>query len=146
MRELQAMGFRFKLVLADSLYGESSCGFVNVLYELKLNFVVAIRSNHGVWRCQVSRRFAATDGAKRERVFSNGKTELRYIREVIYGKRRAQQYWELTTDPETLPKNAKECVMTHMPNLKYHQVGNLYGLRNWVEYGLKQSKNELGSC
>jgi len=26
----------------------------------------------------------------------------------------------------------------------YHQVGNLYGLRNWVEYGLKQSKNELG--
>jgi len=34
--------------------------------------------------------------------------------------------------------------MTHIANLKYHQVGNLYGLRNWVEYGLKQSKNELG--
>lgn len=34
--------------------------------------------------------------------------------------------------------------MTHIPELKYHQVGNLYGLRNWVEYGLKQSKNELG--
>lgn len=34
--------------------------------------------------------------------------------------------------------------MTHIPDLKYHQVGNLYGLRNWVEYGLKQSKNELG--
>jgi len=26
MRELQAMGFRFKLVLADSLYGGSGCG------------------------------------------------------------------------------------------------------------------------
>jgi SRSO17 transposase len=35
-------------------------------------------------------------------------------------------------------------VMTKIPNLKYHQVGNLYGLRNWVEYGLKQTKNELG--
>jgi SRSO17 transposase len=34
--------------------------------------------------------------------------------------------------------------MTKIPNLKYHQVGNLYGLRNWVEYGLKQTKNELG--
>lgn len=34
--------------------------------------------------------------------------------------------------------------MTHIENLKYDQVGNLYGLRNWVEYGLKQSKNELG--
>jgi hypothetical protein len=26
----------------------------------------------------------------------------------------------------------------------YKQVGDLYGLRNWVEYGFKQSKNELG--
>jgi len=49
IRELQAMGFRFKLVLADSLYGESGCGFVDVLYQLKLDFVVAIRSNHAVW-------------------------------------------------------------------------------------------------
>jgi hypothetical protein len=29
--------------------------------------------------------------------------------------------------------------MTHVPAIKYHQVGNLYGLRNWVEYGLKVS-------
>lgn len=34
--------------------------------------------------------------------------------------------------------------MTKKADIKYHQVGNLYGLRNWVEYGLKQSKNELG--
>ena len=89
---------------------------------------------------------AAIEPRKFERVFSDGSSELRYIREIIYGKRRAEQFWELTTDPQTLPKNAKECVMTHIPNLKYHQVGNLYGLRNWVEYGLKQSLNELGSC
>jgi len=31
MRDLKAMGFRFSLVLADSLYGESGSGFVNVL-------------------------------------------------------------------------------------------------------------------
>jgi len=40
MRNLQSMGFRFKLVLAD-MYGESS-GFIDVLYELKLDFVVAM--------------------------------------------------------------------------------------------------------
>ena len=34
--------------------------------------------------------------------------------------------------------------MTKIAGLKYKQVGNYYGLRNWVEYGLKQSKNELG--
>lgn len=49
IRDLEALGFRFKLVLADSLYGESSSNFLDVLYELKLNFAVAIRSNHAVW-------------------------------------------------------------------------------------------------
>jgi hypothetical protein len=34
--------------------------------------------------------------------------------------------------------------MTKVPAIKYQEVGNLYGLRTWVEYGLKQSKNELG--
>jgi SRSO17 transposase len=48
IRDLQAMGFQFKLVLADSLYGESGSNFVDVLYQLNLNFIVAIRSNHAV--------------------------------------------------------------------------------------------------
>jgi len=143
MRELQGMGFRFKLVLADSLYGESGSNFIDVLYQLKLDFAVAIRGNHAVWlpREQTVRSLR---WRKYERIFSDGKSELRYIREIIYGKRRSEQYWELTTDPQTLPKNATWWVMTHIENLKYDQVGNLYGLRNWVEYGLKQSKNELG--
>jgi FOG: Transposase len=143
IRELQAFGFKFKLVLADSLYGESGSNFIDVLYELKLPYVVAIRSNHAVWlpkeqrvRCNRWREFT--------RVFSDGTTQQRYIREVIFGKRRATQFWEITTDPKTLPKNSTWYVMTHVPEIKYHQVGNLYGLRNWVEYGLKQSKNELG--
>lgn len=34
--------------------------------------------------------------------------------------------------------------MTEIAGLKYKDVGNLYGCRNWVEYGLHMSKNELG--
>ncbi len=34
--------------------------------------------------------------------------------------------------------------MTKVVNIKYKEVGNLYGMRNWVEYELKQSKNKLG--
>jgi SRSO17 transposase len=49
IRELQEMGFKFKLVLADSLYGESHSVFLEVLNELQLSYAVAIRSNHGVW-------------------------------------------------------------------------------------------------
>jgi SRSO17 transposase len=82
IRELQAIGFRCKLVLADSLYGESGCGFIDILYQLKLDFAVAIRSNHALWlphgqtvRCNRWRKV--------ERVFSDGRTEQRYIREII---------------------------------------------------------------
>lgn len=48
LQELQQWGFRFEVVLADSLYGESG-DFISVLEKLHLKYVVAIRSNHGVW-------------------------------------------------------------------------------------------------
>jgi len=34
--------------------------------------------------------------------------------------------------------------MSKFPNITPQEVGNFYGLRTWVEYGLKPSKNELG--
>jgi len=49
VREIKQVGFEIELVLADSLYGESESNFLGCLEELKLNFVVAIRRNHGVW-------------------------------------------------------------------------------------------------
>jgi SRSO17 transposase len=49
IRQLQAMGFVFELVLADSLYGESKVNFVDVLDQLKLPYILAIRSNHALW-------------------------------------------------------------------------------------------------
>ena len=137
------MGFKFKLVLADSLYGESDGNFISVLNKLKLNFVVAIRSNHAAWLPQ-GQKVRQNQWRKFDRVFSDGSSQQRYIREIVFGKRREMQYWQITNDPETLPKNSTWYVMTKVPGVKYKEVGNLYGLRNWVEYGLKQSKNELG--
>lgn len=143
VREINQIGFEIDLVLADSLYGESESKFLGCLAELKLNFVVAIRSNHGVWlpkgqtvRCNRWRKF--------DRIFSDKTQEVRYVREIIFGKKRSRRFWEITTDPETMPKNSTWYVMTEIPGLKYQDVGNLYGCRNWVEYGLNQSKNELG--
>jgi SRSO17 transposase len=141
--ELKTKGFKFSQVLADSLYGESASNFIDCLEKLKLEYVVAIRSNHGVWMPS-HQRIRYNKWRKFDRIFVDGKKQVRYIREIIYGKRFKQQYWEITTNPETLPKNETWHVMTKIPNLKYDQVGNLYGLRNWVEYGLKQTKNELG--
>ena len=143
IKELKEIGFRIKLVLADSEYGESEENFVSILNQEKLDFVLAIRSNHGMWlpsgqsvRYNKWRNF--------ERVFSTGKTEERYIREIIFGKKREIRYWQVTNNKETLPENSTWYIMTKVTKIKYQEVGNLYGLRNWLEYGLKQSKNELG--
>jgi SRSO17 transposase len=143
IRELQRMGFKFELVLADSLYGESDENFISVLNQLQLHFVVAIRSNHGVWLPK-GQSVRYNKWRKFDRVFSNGNQEVRYIREIIFGRRRDIRYWQVTTDTEKLPENSTWFLMTHVPGIKYSEVGNIYGLRTWVEYGLKQSKNELG--
>lgn len=66
---------------------------------------------------------------------SNDKKEIRYLREIIFGKRGRRTYWEVTTDPETLPDNSTSFVMSNIPDLKYKEVGNIYGERTWVEYG-----------
>jgi SRSO17 transposase len=80
---------------------------------------------------------------KFDRVFFDGITEVRWIQEIIFGRRGLIQYWIITTELTTLPPNSTCYIMTKVSGIKYKQVGNLYGLRNWVEDGLKQSKDQL---
>lgn len=143
IRQLQAMGFQFELVLADSLYGESKVNFVNVLDELALPYILAIRSNHGLW-LPADEDVYTEPWQEFKRTFSNGTTEKRYMAEVIYGKRRRKQYWLLTTNPQTLPDNSTSFVMVCAPAVALSEIGNHYGFRTWIEYGLKQAKDALG--
>jgi SRSO17 transposase len=143
IHQLQAMGFHFELVLADSLYGESQTNFVNVLDELKLPYILAIRSNHALW-LPPEQHVVQEPWQMFKRTFSNGMTEVRYMSEVIYGKRHRKQYWLLTTDPETLPDNSTSFVMVAAPGVKLSEIGDSYGFRTWIEYGLKQAKDALG--
>jgi len=130
--ELIDAGFNIEVVLADSLYGESS-QFIGKLAEYNLGYAVAIRSNHAVWLPR-EQSVRANKWCKFERTFSNQKTETRYIREIVYGKKRAVTYWEITTDPETMPENSTTFVMTNLQGNLKKTLGNLYGLRTWVEY------------
>lgn len=143
IKKLREIGFKIKLVLADSEYGESEENFVSILNQEKLNFVLAMRSNHGCW-LPLGQKVRYNKWREFERIFSTGKIEKRYVREIIFGKKREIRYWQVTNNKETLPENSTWYIMTKVPKIKYKEVGNLYGLRNWVEYGLKQSKNELG--
>lgn len=143
IKKLQLMGFKFNLVLADSLYGESGTNFISVLDELSLNYLVAIRSNHSV-ELLPRQDIQYLKWHKFNRVFSDLSSEKRFIREIIHGKRGEHRYWQITTDIEQLPGNSTWYVMSKYPDITPREVGNFYGLRTWVEYGLKQSKNELG--
>lgn len=170
--ELIKEGFNIKLVLADSLYGEASAflspcvgkqlagessQFLSSLAEHNLDYVVAIRNNHAVW-LPSDQSVRANKWCKFERIFSNQKSETRYIKEIIHGKKRAITYWQITTDPEILPENSTTFVMTNLKGNLKKTIGDLYGLRTWtacfwadtlprkslVEYGFRQCKQELG--
>lgn len=66
------------------------------------------------------------------------------MQEVIYGQRHRKRYWLLTTDPQTLPENSNSYVMVAAPAIRLEDIGNSYGFRTWIEYGLKHSKDALG--
>ncbi len=142
IEELLARGFHFRVVLADSLYGESG-PFISALHRLGLQYVVAIRSNHGVW-LGPGQRVRQTRWRPFERIFTDGSSEQRFIRETIYGTRGAVRYYQITTDPVTLPKETTWDIMTNQPGKIERTVGNTFGLRTWVEYGFKHAKDDLG--
>jgi hypothetical protein len=50
-----------------------------------------------------------------QRVFSTGEKEKRYIREIIFGKKRQIRYWQVTNNKETLPKNSTWYIMKKHP-------------------------------
>ena len=143
--ELVDYGFKISLVLADNLYGESS-SFINKLEEYNLSWLLAIKSNHGVWMPS-NQKVRANKWCKFQRTFSDKQSEQRFIREIIFGKRTRITYWEITTETETMPNNSTSFIMTNIQEKRGRlkkTIGNLYGLRTWVEYGFRQCQQELG--
>jgi SRSO17 transposase len=143
VEQLVSQGLKIRYVLADSLYGESVTNLLRVLEKMKLHFMVAIRSNHGVWMPE-EEKVEQTAWQEFDRILSKGQRQKRYVCEIIFGQRSKYTYWYLTTDPETLPVNSTSYVMTNIDQIKYQDVGNIYGERTWIEYGFRQSKSELG--
>jgi SRSO17 transposase len=74
---------------------------------------------------------------KFESRLSNQKLQSRYIREIISGKKRAITNLEITTDPETMPDNSPTFVITNLQGKLKTTLGDLYGLRTSVKYGVR---------
>jgi SRSO17 transposase len=125
VEELRAVGFRFRVVLADSLYGESG-PFISALHRLGRQYVVALRSTHGVWMLP-GQRIRQTRWRPFARVFTDSTSEQRFLRETIFGPRKAVRYYQITTDPATLPPETTWDLMTNQPGKIESTVGNTFG-------------------
>jgi SRSO17 transposase len=135
VEELVALGFHIQVVLADSLYGESG-PFISALHRLHPSYVVTIRSNHGVWLFP-GERIRQTRWRPFDRVFTDGSREQRFLRETVFGRRKPIRYFQVTTDPTTLPPETTWELMTTQPGKIEQTVGNTFGLRTWVEDGFR---------
>jgi SRSO17 transposase len=143
IQELKEWGFKIKLVLADSLYGESGA-VITCLEKLGMEFIVAIRSNHGVLMPPGSRKRYNRWKAYQQNL-SGRKAETRYKREIIFGQRRRLRYYQISKTNTPDPTGDESWyIMTNLSTDWSSNVAQLYSLRNWIEYGFKQVKNELG--
>jgi SRSO17 transposase len=143
IEEVKALGFNIAQVVADSLYGESST-FLGALATMKLPFIVAIRSNHGVWLSPEQEVYSEA-WTSYDQPLAEKPTERRYIREIIFGERRSTRYYEITKGSTEDPKQADTWqIMTNLSGEIQSQVALLYTLRTWIEYSFKQVKHELG--
>jgi SRSO17 transposase len=130
IHELAAQGLHFRVVLADSLYGES-WEFTTALARLGLSYVVAIRSppsNHGVWTFP-GERVRQTRWRPFARVFTAGTSEQRERCEFVFGHRTRVRSFVLTTDPVRLPPETTWRVMTNLPGTIEASVGATFGLQ-----------------
>jgi SRSO17 transposase len=165
-------GFSFRAVVADCFYGENAT-FEGALADAGLPFVLGLKPSSGIW-APADAVHTPEEGARAlrwggpddpgdwtpvVRRFRDGHQETWWAADLRYGPygpdkaRRAVA----TTDPATLPPLTTWYLATNLPHpdaphaagapfapADLAEIVRLYGLRNWVEQGYKQLKQELG--
>ena len=166
-------GFAFCAVVADSAYGDQD-GFRAGLAEAGLPFVMALRPHRGTWARDAdahtpvdAARALAWDGPDDPgdwhpvtRTFRDGHTETwraAGARLGGWGPDSARRLVVATADPGTLPDKLTWYLVTNLPRpggpreagsphpaAGLAEIVRLYAIRNWIEQGYKQVKDELG--
>ena len=107
------------------MYGESG-DVIEVLNELKLPFIVAIRSNHPVWLLP-RQRVRYNRWRAYEQKLSHRQPQRRFIREIIFGKRHSIRYYQISKSSASNPKPEDTWfIMTNLPGNIHLKVAELY--------------------
>jgi SRSO17 transposase len=166
-------GFSFRAVVADCFYGENAT-FEGALADAGLPFVLALKPSSGIWapaeavhtpeEAARELRWGGPDDpgdwTPVVRRFRDGHEETWWaadLRYGPYGPDKPVRVVVATTDPATLPPLTTWYLATNLPRpgapfaddmpfapADLAEIVRLYGLRNWVEQGYKQLKQELG--
>jgi DDE superfamily endonuclease len=162
----QQAGIPFRAVVADCFYGDN-IGFVEALGRAGVAFVLALKPRKGTWApedephtpVEAARElgWGGPGGPWRRirRRFRDGHTETWWAADARLGGWGPDRHHRLvvaTTDPATLPKLTTWYLLCNLPRpagrraqqAQLAEIVATYGLRNWVEQGYKQVKDELG--
>jgi hypothetical protein len=173
VQQAVAAGMPFRAVVADSLYGEHD-GFRTGLHNLKVGFVLALKSSHAWWHpadqlgsLQDIAAAASWQNAEQPgpwvaltRSFRDGHSETWWALEVTsgpYGPAKLHRAVVVTTNPTTLPEMSTWYLISNLPvpdseraktagirAASLEEIVRLYGVRMWVEQSYKQIKGALG--
>jgi hypothetical protein len=158
----------FRAVVADCFYGDNT-GFVEALGRAGVGFVLALKPRKGIWAPDdeahtpvEAARALGWGGPGRPgpwrrvtRHFRDGHAETWWAADAKlggWGPDRPHRLVVATTDPARLPKLTTWYLLTNLPRpagrraqqAQLSEIVGAYGLRNWVEQGYKQVKDELG--
>src|SRR6266516_107429 len=166
-------GFAFRAVVADSAYGDQD-GFRGELAEAGLPFVMALRPRRGTWAraadvhtpVEAARALAWSgpedpgDWHPVVRTFRDGHAETWRAADARlggWGPDGVRRLVVATADPATLPGKATWYLVTNLPRpggpreadsdhpaASLAEIVRIYAIRNWIEQGYKQVKDELG--
>jgi hypothetical protein len=169
----RAAGFAFRAVAADCAYGDQD-GFRGELAEAGLPFVMALKPRRGMWAygpdahtpAGAARALAwggpdhPGDWRPVVRTFRDGHAETWYAADATlgwWGPDGTRRLVVATADPAVLPPMATWYVVTNLPRpgglreagsphpaAGLAEIVRIYAIRNWIEQGYKQVKDELG--
>jgi SRSO17 transposase len=165
IQEAQAAGIPFRLVVADSVYGESSQLEAH-LVTAGIPYIMGLRPSHGTWQmvedpahppaftpAEAAARLPAHAWEWTVRYDSHGTPLVRYVAELElgmggsgYGPTKGFRLIAATLDPATLKPENTWYLATTLPleEASPEQVYELYRLRDWIEHYYKPAKHELG--
>jgi SRSO17 transposase len=162
IEEARTDGIPFRLVVADSIYGENA-ELEAKLFAAKIPYIMGLRPSHGTWQfvddpshppaftpAEAAARLPRDVWERTVRFDSHGQELVRYIAELelgpTYGPDTGVRLIAATLDPAMLTPESTWYLATSLPlaQVSAEQVYEIYRLRDWIEHFYKPVKHELG--